>query len=301
VNAVAGSGKTTSLVQAARLLTAQALFVAFNKHIAEELPARLQGTPMRAKTIHSIGYACLLKHLGKMRIDDRKYNKLCREVVQARIVPMPGEDQRKAVGALQQLVNFARLTLTSPTNRAALEEMIDHYGIELDPKIGPTLFAELPRVLAEGERIAERQKIIDFTDQVYLPHRWQLQPPRLAFIFVDECQDLNAAQLDLVLKCRAEGGRMVFVGDPKQCQPPGTLIRLADVRNVPIEHLCVGDRVITYDRHSSTYLKSGQVTEVAHRPYEGQIYAISAGGKTTGCTTNHRWLVRWTGDTEGNW
>ena len=45
---------------------------------------------------------------------------------------------------------------------------------------------------------------------------WKLQPPEQDFVFVDEAQDLNAAQLDLVLKCRAPGGRMVFVGDSQQ-------------------------------------------------------------------------------------
>ena len=59
VNAVAGSGKTTTLVKAAELLsTASSLFVAFNKHIATELNERLEGTDMTARTVHSIGYGC---------------------------------------------------------------------------------------------------------------------------------------------------------------------------------------------------------------------------------------------------
>lgn len=82
VNAVVGSGKTTTLREAARLLATEALFVAFNKHIADELNRRLSGTPMVAKTIHSVGNACLMKRLGKPKIEDRKYSKLCREVVQ---------------------------------------------------------------------------------------------------------------------------------------------------------------------------------------------------------------------------
>lgn len=94
--------------------------------------------------------------------------------------------------------------------------MIDHFGIEIDPRARSLLLAAVPAILADGEHLAERQKIIDFTDMVYLPHRWQLQPPQLAWVFVDEAQDLNAAQLDLVLKCRAPGGRMLFVGDPQQ-------------------------------------------------------------------------------------
>ena len=33
------------------------------------------------------------------------------------------------------------------------------------------------------------------------------------YVFVDECQDLSPAQLDLVLKNRIPSGRMLFVGD----------------------------------------------------------------------------------------
>ncbi len=59
-------------------------------------------------------------------------------------------------------------------------------------------------------------KIIDYTDMVWLPHKLELQPPTFEWVFVDEAQDLNAAQRELVLKCRAAGGRMLFVGDERQ-------------------------------------------------------------------------------------
>lgn len=58
VNAVAGSGKTTTLVMASKLLkTSSALFCAFNSHIQKELENRLEGR-MVCKTIHSMGFSC---------------------------------------------------------------------------------------------------------------------------------------------------------------------------------------------------------------------------------------------------
>jgi superfamily I DNA/RNA helicase len=51
---------------------------------------------------------------------------------------------------------------------------------------------------------------------LWLPYVLELTPDQAAWVFVDECQDLNRAQLELVLKTRASGGRMLFVGDPSQ-------------------------------------------------------------------------------------
>jgi hypothetical protein len=215
VNAVAGSGKSTSLVEAARLIDQSALFLAFNKHISEELSQKLRGTSTVAKTIHAIGHGCLMRHLsGRIKIDDRKYQKIARAAA-VQLVRAPGEAQQKVVTVLNELTRFVRLTLTDPTDRPALREMIEHYGIELDEALEPAILPLLPELLKEGEKQA-RDTIIDYTDQLYLPWRWQLQPPQLAWVFVDECQDLSAAQLDLALKCRKPGGRMVFVGDPAQ-------------------------------------------------------------------------------------
>jgi superfamily I DNA/RNA helicase len=60
---------------------------------------------------------------------------------------------------------------------------------------------------------------IDYTDMVWLPHVLFLKPLGLLydFIFLDECQDLNKAERELVLKCFKIGTRMMAVGDEKQC------------------------------------------------------------------------------------
>lgn len=72
VQAVAGSGKTTTLVEAAKLIrTEKALFLAFNKHVADHIQQRLDST-MVARTIHSVGYACLRYYLNKVRVDEAK-------------------------------------------------------------------------------------------------------------------------------------------------------------------------------------------------------------------------------------
>src|SRR5579859_6793924 len=79
VDAVPGSGKTTTLLKSADLLRADArmLFVAFNAHSAAELSAKLKAahSPMECSTIHSLGK----RLLGKTRVDDKKYRNLSKE------------------------------------------------------------------------------------------------------------------------------------------------------------------------------------------------------------------------------
>jgi superfamily I DNA/RNA helicase len=60
---------------------------------------------------------------------------------------------------------------------------------------------------------------IDYTDMIWLPNVLDLKPLGLLydFIFMDECQDLNRAERELVLKCFKMGTRMVSVGDVQQC------------------------------------------------------------------------------------
>lgn len=219
VNAVAGSGKTTTLTRAAALLSDEALFCAFNKHIAEELVGRLRGTSMTAMTIHSIGSRTLAKRIRRTKVDGDKYRYLIRDEVAVLMPPFSDatkEMRRSAEGLLRQLVSFTRLTLTDPNDPAAMRAMCDHYGIDVTDEWAAKLFDSTSKLLAVGADLAERAGVIDFDDMVYLPHRWGLTPTQFKWVFVDECQDLNAAQKELVLSCRAPGGRILFVGDPNQ-------------------------------------------------------------------------------------
>jgi superfamily I DNA/RNA helicase len=71
-------------------------------------------------------------------------------------------------------------------------------------------------VLGEMESLARTTGLIDYGDQVWLPHVLNLHPKPYDAIFVDESQDLNEAQFQFLLKLAGRSGRMAFVGDPKQ-------------------------------------------------------------------------------------
>jgi len=59
--------------------------------------------------------------------------------------------------------------------------------------------------------------VIDYTDMIYLPYKWNLQPiKKFDFLFIDECQDLSKAQFAVVAKYGRKDSRILAVGDPYQ-------------------------------------------------------------------------------------
>lgn len=240
INAVAGSGKTTTLVEAAALLRSdRALFLAFNKHIATELQQRLEGN-MTAKTIHSIGHGCLRNALPRVTVDTGKLDDICKPYAadicttlnkryQQELKawykavaknpeldpPEPAPTLGVVIGMFKQLAHFIRVTLTDVKDRAAVEEMVTHFDCVDDTVPFDALYYPMKVILKECERLAQLG-IVDYDDMLWLPYIWGLEPNKYEWVFVDESQDLSAAQLDLVLKLRGRGGRMLFVGDKSQ-------------------------------------------------------------------------------------
>lgn len=234
VNAVAGSGKSFTLTWAARLVKGVALFVAFSKDIQLALEQKLRGTSMMTKTVHSIGYGAVIKEITRYQAeignpnarlkspDSNKYRNLAKrwvegnQAVQADIMEIvkAGRPIPDAVYLLTQLVDKARVTLTDPHDYPALMSMADRFAIDVDEL--NNLYAGVAPVLSDGEYDAKNNCLIDFTDMIWLPYRWNLTVPTYNWVFVDECQDLSACQLHLVMKCLGAGGRMLAVGDPYQ-------------------------------------------------------------------------------------
>ncbi|QQE64133.1 UvrD/REP helicase [Leptolyngbya sp. BL0902] len=295
VDAVPGSGKTTTCVEASkRLESRNALFCAFNRHIAEELKTKLQG--MRAQTIHSLGLSAL-SSLGRPQVEGRKYSQLIRQYLTDHGVT-DFETAQKASARIKALLNVVQLTLTEPDDQDGLDALAARF--DLDRKDWEFTCKAIAPILYQG--IDQARQVIDYNDMVWLPHVMQLSPKAADWVFVDEAQDLNKAQLELVLKARAGGGRMLFVGDKRQCQPAGTMVMTRkrssrwhseECDEVPIEQLKPGDTVVSYSRDSACFIMQAKVQEVASRNYAGYLYTVKAGDRETRCTDSHKWLVRW--------
>ena len=242
VEATAGSGKTTTLVQVAQLLESELLtpgrracFLAFNRSTAAELRDRLPGS-ITATTIHALGRQVLLGAVTGQRpaaptvassdaaaadITDEapapdKYRDLALEALENRGEVLSHLDPLEASRYVARLADMGRLELIAPLDHEAVQVVADRYRLR-SPAAAETaaLHALLPELLAKGAAAAQAG-VFDFTDMVYLPVRLGLRPPRFAFVCIDEAQDLSRLNLEFVMRLIDGGARALFVGDPHQ-------------------------------------------------------------------------------------
>ena len=76
VDAVAGSGKSTTIVEALKLipLTLRVLFLAFNKAIVEELKLKIGNMQnVEISTLHSLGFSAIRNTFRNVKVDSNKY------------------------------------------------------------------------------------------------------------------------------------------------------------------------------------------------------------------------------------
>ncbi len=221
VNAVAGSGKTTTIEWVIRMLAGKSvLAIAFNKHIAEEMQKKI-GDKATCKTIHSLGMGALYRalksnalpgtpKLTKLQVMPGKLNPIVTHVIaDARMSP---EDADEAWPTLKKLSGLVRIKCVNANDIPAIKEICHHHGLIPDA----TVLRLVAKVLQLSNTQFELDGVLDFDDMVYQPVRLNLPVQTADWIFVDEAQDLNRAQLEIALKARADDGRMLFVGDRQQ-------------------------------------------------------------------------------------
>jgi DNA helicase-2/ATP-dependent DNA helicase PcrA len=224
VQATAGSGKTTTLVEVAKLLPVNtaALFLAFNRSAASQLKERLPST-VKAKTVHSLGNHALgsvLRSggLGVHPVQNRKYRKLVATYsADLKCGPLR-QYAGQAAQYLNELATFARLDLVDAEDHSALLACARRHSLPVLRETGllEELHRRLSKIIEDGLRLA-MQGIIDYTDMIYVPVAEDLSmPQQFDFVCIDEAQDLSAVQLELIMRAVAPSGRLLFVGDSRQ-------------------------------------------------------------------------------------
>lgn len=206
IEAVAGAGKTTTIVEAIKRVTGSSIFLAFNKAIAEELKTR----GVNARTFHSLTYSPVLQYTGARTVTQSKLRDLVDE-------NLP-DDQARMYGAfICKLVGLGRQAgigcLIEDTEQN-WSDLAEHHDLELDSE-----FAERATALRYAAKLLEvsaHDRRVDFDDMLYLAVRHGITLPKFDVVFVDEAQDTNAIQRAILRKIMHEGSRIVAVGDPAQ-------------------------------------------------------------------------------------
>lgn len=211
VSAVAGSGKTSTAVAATAFAGSRsAAMLAFNKHIAEELKRRMV-RGVHASTLHSLGLDACRRGGLKGEVVEKKWELLLYGLRPYWFGPRRDGGKRplaQAQAALD-LSDMARITLTDERDPKALTALAQRYGIEL-PNNAEDILEATRELVAAGVEDSR----IDYTDMLFLPLRLDLPVKKFELLFVDEAQDLSAAQRALAL--RAASGQVVILGDSMQ-------------------------------------------------------------------------------------
>lgn len=231
VNAVAGSGKTSTLVERnARLVLemdpARILNIQYNKSaqltMQRKLKARIQaGSVPEARTFHSIGLGMMKRLIdvgaltpAKLEPSAAVYDQCMRAALRAEWKRVHGRDafpSQEHAEAFKQFVTRAKADV-----RPAIEVFRSgDYQIECSP---------FPAAVARLDEIAREKKICFFDDLLSRtyetlfasPELWSLFANRFEEICVDEFQDVNPVQYALLQGLAGTRARCMVVGDADQ-------------------------------------------------------------------------------------
>lgn len=312
INSVAGSGKTTIIVKLANTIPERerrsALFLAFGREIQRELKGRLpQG--MDCSTIHAMGLRIIRHSLALQGdaddyVDMQKYNKLARLWMQQNnldpdiLHPDYEENQLELLrDAIIDMVHYTMVSLTDPRDPAALQATAQHFCVDIDDWTD-VIFQAIPQILAwgqEGVIVSGEPKPLyglkdccSGDDMVYQPNVMPGMKPRWCYntIFVDEAQDLSAAQRGIVKMLgyqTAQGERhcrSIFVGDLRQAIFGFAGADCDSVENIITEFNCTLLPMNVCWRCPKTHILHAQSLvpelEAAPEAIEGEMWSVPA-------------------------
>jgi DNA helicase-2/ATP-dependent DNA helicase PcrA len=238
IAAVAGSGKTTTLIKSLELipLDKEILVIAFNKAIANELTERVPKTKnITVKTVHGLGYSLLRNYNPNVLINDNKYRQLFYAIHQYlktkdQNIIAKYEVKNSDFASFKKIPNDVIISVYANTVLALcdigrqhnIDFVIKQNAVDLliDLAVKHSLSYDNNEHLVALDLIKIGIKYydeIDFTDMIFLPNVLNLDCEKYDFVFIDECQDINVCQRLLMLKAIKENtGRFIALGDPAQ-------------------------------------------------------------------------------------
>ena len=214
LEAVAGSGKTTTLIRGLERMRGDIFFGAYNKKIAEEIKTKTDSLSVRGylnvSTMHAAGFAIWRRFARTVKVEDTKTSIIYRDLYQ---------DQFGDIrGAVLQIVSLAKQSGFGPLVTPSLDrymDLIDHFNVDLGEYDETVVIGMVRAVLAESVR--RDSEVIDFDDMIFAPLYHKCRPPKeYDWVLIDEAQDTNATRRALALLLLKRGGRLVAVGDPHQ-------------------------------------------------------------------------------------
>lgn len=247
LNAVAGAGKTTTILNGIAQMRGKVWFGVYNKKMADEIREKLNARDdLRARaafsnktdrvessTFHSLGFGLVksMTYPNKPEVDDKKVNRIVERIIEEKeaVAQQPRDDLKALAPTILKFVSMAKNRGFVPAAQVT-EGLTDWdnvdawYDMAYRFDIGETLDDADVHTAINFARVVLRKSTsdlstIDMDDMVYLPlaRRVDLKPwHRFNWVLVDEAQDTNPTRRALARKVLIKGGRFVAVGDPHQ-------------------------------------------------------------------------------------
>lgn len=238
MEAVAGAGKTTTLIEGAEKMVGSVTFVAFNAKIAREIGDKLSARGFQpfgrsgkaAKTFHSVGFKMLRETFPQapwardpkdsQHLTDKKVIRICEQLIfekqrrdleglEAAVAGMVGMAKNRGIGVFCAI-----------DDEREWSQMVEHFA--LDEALPEGKEDMVPQLVKMAQICLKRSteqfmEVIDYDDMIYLPLiknlrvKWQSD-----WVLIDEAQDTNPTRRAIAKKMLRPGGRLVAVGDPHQ-------------------------------------------------------------------------------------
>lgn len=321
ITAGAGTGKTTTLEALARSTKRSGRYLAFNRAIVNDAGKRMPHT-CSAQTIHQAAMGAV-GHQFRHRLDAPRQSS---ETIARRLglgplnlrVDTAGGTINKVLTA-GTLASIAMEAVNEFCKSADPEPTVWHVGfidgIDMPTEDGRRTYANnnivrahiADAITAIWQDACDPNGTLRYNHDRYLK-LWELSNPVVGadYLMCDEAQDVSKVMLSIFLQ--QQHAQMVFVGDPQQCQPTGTMVTVVDSyrrgnghsgsqplnwRQVPIEEVMPGDLVPSFGMAKSFLRRSGsEVLKTAHRTYRGDLIDVEVAGHRSSYTPNHRCVVR---------
>lgn len=210
ISAVAGSGKTTVLLELLKFVPdgKSSLFLAFNNSIVEELKNRNSRNDVEIMTIHSCGWRLILStYGGKVKMNPNKCLGKTEKVLKEFKV---SENLRGYFFyVIPKILDLMRCNLCD-NNTESIMDLVEHYDIDIDEE-------DTKLVIKAFEYLVKDKSQFDFMDMIYVPITdSRIRFKKYNFVFCDESQDFSIAQHEFIKRCLGRKARLTTVGDPRQ-------------------------------------------------------------------------------------
>lgn len=210
IQAVAGSGKTTVLLELLKYVPsrAHAIFLAFNNSIVNELRDRNKRDNVQITTLHSCGWRAIMNRYGRVKMNPNKAIAKTEVVLKRHNIT----DVRRGYYfyIVPKIVDLMRCNLCTADEKSVME-LTTNYGLDLVDK------DDVKIILEAFELMTRDRSQFDFMDMIYVPVTdATVRLTKFDYVFCDESQDFSVCQQELIKRVISRTGRLVTVGDPRQ-------------------------------------------------------------------------------------